>query len=323
MCGVYISGCVSEWWMTRRMCWIPEVLNNLIQPAPSIWACPGYLICQGKAMVIPFLYYKPGCGPRSVLYNSPNTYQLLQKTPYFYVGVHVVSPICVGLIWEGSCLETVLCSGKPYRETKTGPPSSLIIVSVQAGPICMSRAVTNATIGLGRRISLTSFPVNVTFITTGPVLPCRRRLDWSWVRINWKDKSELIRWNQGLGTGRVPNLQRSEVVEIHIQIIFISVGNGRNKRVMIPLFFIYQSKWWHIFVYGSFWMDVVQAAFSDVLLPSGDESCLDKYVKPNTGSSLCVPISARELCYLLSLIRFHLYLQYYSISMIISMWCIT
>lgn len=57
-----------------------------------------------------------------------------ENTHIFNVGVHVVSPICVGLIWDGSCLETVLCSGNPYREPKTGPPSSLIIVSGQGWP---------------------------------------------------------------------------------------------------------------------------------------------------------------------------------------------
>lgn len=41
-----------------------------------------------------------------------------------------------------------------------------------------------------------------------------------------------------------------------------------------------------------FWIDLVQAALSDVLLPSGDKSFLDKYVKPSEGSSLFVSIPA-------------------------------
>lgn len=98
VCVVQIlSGCVREWWMTRGMCCIPAVLYNQPEP-PSIWASPGYLICQGKAIfcamvlkVIPFLYYKPGCGAFSILYSSPNTYLLLHKTSLIQLWVQSVN----------------------------------------------------------------------------------------------------------------------------------------------------------------------------------------------------------------------------------------
>lgn len=66
------------------------------------------------------------------------------------------------------------------REAKQGDKDRATVIinlsqRAKACPICMTRAVTNATIGLGRRISLASFPVNVTSITAGPVLPRRRR----------------------------------------------------------------------------------------------------------------------------------------------------
>lgn len=44
---VEITGCVSEWWMTRRICCFPELLYHWPEP-PSIWACLASSSVRGR-----------------------------------------------------------------------------------------------------------------------------------------------------------------------------------------------------------------------------------------------------------------------------------
>lgn len=57
--------------------------------------------------------------------------------------IHMSRACCVCLFWLN------VDSVELQTQTKTGPASSLILVRTEAGPICMSSLVTNATIGLG------------------------------------------------------------------------------------------------------------------------------------------------------------------------------
>lgn len=78
VCGADISGCVSGWWMTRKMyCQTVKILYNQLT-LPSIWALPATLSVWKKPFsaqqcmtlkVVQFLCHEAGSGPQQSKYS--------------------------------------------------------------------------------------------------------------------------------------------------------------------------------------------------------------------------------------------------------------